>query len=559
MADEGDAPEDVCLIEVDPNEEQEDSRQQQQLSQGENSESNSTCMICMEEWTIGSAHRVCCLKCGHLFGRSCIDRWIREKGQQAKCPTCNKPARRVDLRDLWCKTIKAYDSTELADLQKQLEQERTNCAKERALSFHLKNVNDQLYCDIDKLKKTVMERDARLAKLEDIISKINKLRSEKLSIDELYNTEPENMVIEINHHPPQELKGKFYFAQNVESDPRGLCKSMTLCPTSAELLIAQPLPQGHPRLGNDFGIRKYSLLDTTVHSFICLHNQPLNSVQIKPHGDLILTSGQDRKVHLTSINNSRKVQTFDCQYEPLCVSWSVHRDQQFYVASRNCYIALYDMRNTSDYIYKKNERVAKTTMVSMTSVYQSNGLSGVVANDARGSHFLELSESSDYESEMIDHEVEHLKSYQLPFSGLMGTVDYHKPTNTTLITTRRSPIDEKTKHSLIKLKRVELDDGTVRIDCDNIRTFKGGRAPDLLGQSRIMRHPTLDDQVLVGSCDESAQGVKLWDASDNTEYQKLRTKEFIRDMVLYTPDNTNQHILYTLHDKGFGTYRWDYA
>lgn len=556
MANQGDEPVDLCLDEAEPDEE---NTNQQPLSQGETSESNSTCLICMEEWTIGSAHRVCCLKCGHLFGRSCIERWIKEKGQTAKCPNCNKPARRIDLRDLWCKTIRAYDSTELAELQKQLELERKHCAKERSINFHLKNVNDQLYADIEKLKKNIIEKDERLAKLENLFSRASKMRSEQLALDELNNIEPENMIFEINQQP-QELKGRFFAAKNVESDPRGYCKSMTLCPTSAEILIAQPLPQGHPRLGNDYGIRKYSLLDTSVHSFIYLHSQPLTSVQVKPFGDLILTSGQDKKVHLTSINNSRKVQTFDCHNEPSSVSWSVHRDQQFYVASKNCYIALYDMRNTSDCIYQKRERFAKTGLVSMTSVCQNDGLFGVVANDARGSQFLELSESSDYESEAIDLDVEHLKVYQLPFSGLMGTVDHYKPTCATLITTRRSTTDQTTTHSLIKLKkRVDIDDGTVRIDCENIRTFRGGRSPDLLSQSRILRHPTLDDQVLVGSCDESARGIKLWDASDNTEYQQLRTNEFVRDMVLYTPENTNQHILYTLHNKGFGVYRWDYA
>jgi E3 ubiquitin-protein ligase RFWD3 len=555
MADESNEPVDLCSIEVDPNDED---TNQAQPSQGENSESSSTCMICMEEWTIGSAHRVCCLKCGHLFGRSCIERWIREKGQQAKCPTCNKPARRVDLRDLWCKTIKAYDSTELVELQKQLELERTQCAREKAMSFHLKNVNDQLFSDIEKLKRDIIARDHRLAKLEELLSRINRARSEQLAHDELQNIEPEKMVIEANPQP-QELKGKFHFGENIIANPRGGCKAIALCPTSAEILIAQPLPIGNPRLGNDFGIRKYSLLDTTVHSFIYLHSQPLTSVQVKPFGDLILTSGQDKKIHLTSINNSRKVQTFDCQNEPICVSWSVHRDQQFYVASRNCYIALYDMRNTSDYIYQKNERIARTTMVSMASVFQSDGLFGVVVNDAKGSQFLELSENSEYESEMIDHDQEHLRAYQLPFSGLMGTVDHYKPTKVTLITTRRSPFNQNTMHSLIKFKRVETDDGIPKIDCENIRTFKGGRAPDLLSQSRILRHPTLEDHVLVGSCDESAKGIKLWDASDNTVYQKICTKEFIRDMVLYTPENTNHHLLYTLYDQGFGIYRWDYA
>lgn len=556
MADDSNGPVDLCMIEDDEPADEDTSNNREQSSQGENGESASTCMICMEEWTIGSAHRICCLKCGHLFGRSCIERWIREKGQQAKCPNCNKPARRVDIRDLWCKSIKAYDSTELNELKRQFETEREQITKERSANFHLKNINTQLYAEIDKLKKDVYERDQRLKKLQTIVDQYNKQISGQL-VDLEGAIEPEKVVVEA-YQPPKELKGKFFVSKYVEAHQSGGCKCMTLCPISRQILIAQPLPPNNPRFGNDFGIRKYSLIDTQVHSFIYLHSQPLTSVQVKPFGDLILTSGQDKKIHLTSITNSRKVQSYDTHNEPLCVAWSVHRDQQFYAVSRNCYITLYDMRNTSECIYQKNERIARTAMVSMTSVAQNNELFGVVANDARGSQFLEVTDGSDYELEIIDSEFDHLKSYPLPFSGLMGTVDYHNPTGTTLITTRRSPANQRTTHSLVKLKRVEQDDGSSRIDCDNIRTFQGP-AIDLLSQSRILRHPTLENQVLVGACDESSNGIKLWDASDNTVYQSMRTGHFVRDMIMYTPENTNQHLLLTLHDKGFGIYRWDYA
>lgn len=36
-----------------------------------------TCSICFEPWTNSGAHRLVCLKCGHLFGEACIERWLK--------------------------------------------------------------------------------------------------------------------------------------------------------------------------------------------------------------------------------------------------------------------------------------------------------------------------------------------------------------------------------------------------------------------------------------------------------------------------------------------------
>lgn len=47
-------------------------------------DSGDTCAICFEEWTNAGEHRLAALRCGHLFGYSCIQRWL--KGQVGKCP-----------------------------------------------------------------------------------------------------------------------------------------------------------------------------------------------------------------------------------------------------------------------------------------------------------------------------------------------------------------------------------------------------------------------------------------------------------------------------------------
>ncbi|KAM0865670.1 hypothetical protein ACQ4PT_043118 [Festuca glaucescens] len=50
-----------------------------------------SCCVCMEPWTSGGAHRICCIPCGHVYGRSCLEKWLgRCCGTMAKCPQCGE-------------------------------------------------------------------------------------------------------------------------------------------------------------------------------------------------------------------------------------------------------------------------------------------------------------------------------------------------------------------------------------------------------------------------------------------------------------------------------------
>lgn len=65
------------------------------------------------------------LRCGHLFGLaygldtsfdascSCIDRWISKKlKNEAKCPQCNAPCVKKDMRVLFAKCVKTMDTSQ---------------------------------------------------------------------------------------------------------------------------------------------------------------------------------------------------------------------------------------------------------------------------------------------------------------------------------------------------------------------------------------------------------------------------------------------------------------
>ncbi|KAJ6836686.1 uncharacterized protein M6B38_324895 [Iris pallida] len=60
------------------------------------------CPICFRGLASCGPHRVCCLPCGHVYGRSCLEKWLQRCGETAgKCPQCNRNFRRMDIINLY--------------------------------------------------------------------------------------------------------------------------------------------------------------------------------------------------------------------------------------------------------------------------------------------------------------------------------------------------------------------------------------------------------------------------------------------------------------------------
>lgn len=81
------------------------------------------CPVCLDAWTSVGPHRLCSLRCGHLFGLRCVERWLG--GKQRTCPSCNAPARKSDIREIYARRLIALDTSLLEDL-------RTQCSKLQA-------------------------------------------------------------------------------------------------------------------------------------------------------------------------------------------------------------------------------------------------------------------------------------------------------------------------------------------------------------------------------------------------------------------------------------------
>lgn len=76
-----------------------------------------TCPVCMEAWTSEGPHRISCIPCGHVYGRSCLERWLTQRGNTSTtCPQCARRFRRKDIINLYAPQVVVPNN----DLEKQV-------------------------------------------------------------------------------------------------------------------------------------------------------------------------------------------------------------------------------------------------------------------------------------------------------------------------------------------------------------------------------------------------------------------------------------------------------
>eukprot|EP00257_Ricinus_communis_P016601 XP_015574828.1 E3 ubiquitin-protein ligase RFWD3 [Ricinus communis] len=96
-----------------------------QSSQGNRNEIEGLfCPICMDAWTSEGDHHICCLPCGHLFGLSCISKWLKQNRSKAKCPQCNRKCTLKDVRKLFAPRLAVVDE----ESQKTIQSLEVKCA-----------------------------------------------------------------------------------------------------------------------------------------------------------------------------------------------------------------------------------------------------------------------------------------------------------------------------------------------------------------------------------------------------------------------------------------------
>ncbi|XP_043937836.1 E3 ubiquitin-protein ligase RFWD3 isoform X3 [Protopterus annectens] len=241
---------------------------------------NDTCTICFEPWTNAGGHRLSTLRCGHLFGFTCIDRWL--KGQGGKCPQCNKKAKRSDIVILYARTLKALDTSEQEKMKSNLEKEQMLRRKAELESAQCRLQLQVLTEECNKLRKQIQELKALMSQYAS-------------SSSQLPSSSRSGFTGVISSSQTQH---RYNFEKAVLVSQTGNCRVLSYCDSMSCIAVSQPSPQ--PTLIPGCGIKKISAVNMKSSQYVAIHAKQIRGLAFSNRPDsLLLSAALDNTIKLT--------------------------------------------------------------------------------------------------------------------------------------------------------------------------------------------------------------------------------------------------------------------
>ncbi|CAF0804757.1 unnamed protein product [Rotaria sordida] len=501
----------------------EDNNDKEDLSRTTIQNDAEVCPICLEEWTNSGQHRLVATECGHLFGKICIEKWLRTS---PKCPQCQSTVKKKDLRRIYCRALHVLDTSE-----------RDNAIRERDLEkkarkkLAYEKAELQLAYDIlkEQLKRLQNEHD-KLLKLSHNLNNIGEI------IDDSSRTSIESKT---NLVPLSSINIRL---ETVIKIPEGMCRVLAYAPSHQWLFVSQPTNNS---LYPGFGIKKISLIDggrapeyTTLR-----HTKPIRDIQL--HGDLLLSCAWDKTMRIFDYTRNTFNLLCECASQVWSCAWNLDDPNIIYAGLNSGRVQVFDRRQiqTGETILSSSiETLSLSTTSPIVSLqyiqrntnFQSNGLL-VGSNDKSG--FYEYIPDSEY------------RYHALPIDKNLSSLHYDSITNRLLASFR--PQSSPARHELYELitRPIEDSEQSFIVSLQLIQTFIGSSINIVLSRSKIF-HKNLETYIIAS--DNGSHGIELWNVRQPTEISsyKIPTQCDIVDVCL-----TRQHLC-ALADNQVRLYKW---
>ncbi|VDD80907.1 unnamed protein product [Mesocestoides corti] len=470
-----------------------------------------TCMICFESWTTSGPHRICCLRCGHLFGRSCVIKWLNMQGAKAgKCPQCNAKAQTRDIRVLFCKKITAVDTTDRDRALHDLEVERKLRKKAELELSECKFKLQLASCDAEQLR-------AELTDLRTIVAGFKSVARSSVSTTE-----------------------------------------------------SKKLGEGNSDVGG-YGLEKCISM-SAVHSgemrplkYIHLHPQPIRDLAFHPdQQDAIVASASlDKSLKLTSLLVDQVVQTYSCPAPVWSCCWASPSPNYLFAGCANGTVLLFDIRVTSREVSVisicESSSAPVTALQYIPPEHEKSGFypGGLLAGQLTQVTFLE-EEAEGMVNRGAGEEVA-FRAHPLPLEGSLVSLSCLGTRRSLFLASYRpSTRVPRVRHLFSELTVTRSGaDHPCSCDCKEIVSLFGGTQMRMLSRARVF-HQEQSNQILAVAGDDDTGGALVWSCETGSRLQTLHLPTVcpspgpVIDVCAF---NNGQHLA-LLTDHVVNVFRW---
>ncbi|KAM7002237.1 E3 ubiquitin-protein ligase rfwd3.S [Tautogolabrus adspersus] len=505
-----------------------------QPSQTEEVGEGDTCSICFEAWTTAGDHRLSALRCGHVFGFTCIQRWLKAQGPAGKCPQCNKKAKRSDIFLLYTPKLRALDNSEQESLKKSLEQEQSLRRKAELESAQYK-------LKLQVVTNQYGQAQQELQELRTLMAKAG--RSSLAS-----SSASSSLLLSQSQRADGLRTGQYSFLKAVLVSQSGGSRVLSYCEPLSCLLASQ-LSQ-HATLVPGYGVKKVSVVNMKASQYVPIHSKQIRGLSFNRQNDsLLLSAALDNTIKLTSLLTNTVVQTYNAGKPVWSCCWCLDNSNYVYAGLINGSVLVYDTRDTSTHVQELQPLRSRCPVASLCYVPRAASSSfpcgGLIAGSLEGACFWEQVNETTYRPHILPLETS-------------GCTDIQVETESRhcLVTYRPGRSNPSLRCVLMALNRTPQQDSSQLPSCSSspVQTFSAGPSCKLLTKNAVFKSPD-GNGTLVCAGDEASNSTIVWDAGSGSMLQKLPADLPVLDISPFSVNG--EHYLASLTEKMLKLYKWE--
>ncbi|XP_049929560.1 E3 ubiquitin-protein ligase RFWD3 [Epinephelus moara] len=499
-----------------------------------------TCTICFEAWTTAGEHRLSALRCGHLFGFTCIQRWLKAQGPAAKCPQCNKKAKRSDIVLLYAPKLRALDNSEQESLKKSLEQEQSLRRKAELESAQYK-------LKLQVVTNKYGQAQQELQELRALMAQAGR-NSAPSSSSSSSSSASSSLLLGLSQRADGSRAAQYSFSKAVLVSQAGGSRVLSYCEPLSCLLASQPSP--HSTLVPGCGVKKVSVVNMKASQYVPIHSKQIRGLSFNRQNDsLLLSAALDNTIKLTSLLTNTVVQTYNAGKPVWSCCWCLDNSNYVYAGLINGSVLVYDTRDTSTHVQELQPLRSRCPVASLCYVPRAASSSfpcgGLIAGSLEGGCFWEQVNETTYRPHVLPLET-------------AGCTDIQVETESRhcLVTYRPGRSNPSLRCVLMSLNRTPQQDSSQlpSCSCSPVQTFSAGSSCKLLTKNAVFKSPD-GGGTLVCAGDEASNSTMVWDAGSGSLLQKLPADLPVLDISPFSVNG--EHFLASLTEKMLKLYRWE--
>lgn len=462
-----------------------------------------TCPICLDNWEMSGEHRLTSLKCGHLFGESCIRRWLQESARQSGqkvCPQCKTKAHPRDLRYLYAKRLRAIDRSEEHRMRDELCNERSRC--------------QNLELELATMKMTYAQ----------VTQKIKSLEVDNQSLKRMLRMGGAGSGaagrLEYGKGAKSYISYKLFMEKNIELSRERGCRVMKYADHHSALIVSQKSAQG---LFPGYGLRFIDTSTFKPSNFLHTSAKMVRDISLSEDQQLLTVASMEQKVKLFDLRTLQAVAQFKPDEKPIwsCAIARKESEHYLYLGSQHGSTYVYDIRYPETFLDEHVTEADCSPVIQVCSVPESEQFPG------GGFIVCKLTSLWFYENLSGGG----VQGTRLSIEGRLISMSYDRHNQSLLVQTRSCPRYPGARFILGKLQQI---DGIPVFDM-KVTFSASTNSPVMVRSTQI----DVDSNTLVAAYIQDTKKISIYDANTEQCIQSLSVLEVVYDTCpVYVKDVT---------------------